>query len=75
MRDWIGKFAIFAAGIVAGAFLMQRGSAQQNPSLGLRLNHVGIYAKDYNESLRFYTQTMGLKEAQKRANSASGMGM
>jgi len=63
MRDWIGKFAFFAAGIGAGAFLMQRGDAQQNASLGLRLNHVGIYAKDYNESLRFYTQKLGLKEA------------
>lgn len=38
-------------------------AAQQNRNPGLRLNHVGIYAKDYDESLRFYTQTMGLREA------------
>lgn len=55
--------ALFAAGIVVGAFLMQPGAAQQNQKPGLRLNHVGIYAKNYDESLRFYTQTVGLKEA------------
>jgi len=38
-------------------------AAQQDGNPGLRLNHVGIYAKDYDESMRFYTQTMGLKEA------------
>src|SRR4029077_15340855 len=58
---------LFAAGIIVGAFLMQPGSAQQSAqqkqSTGLRLSHVGIYAKDYDESMRFYTQTMGLKEA------------
>ena len=37
--------------------------AQQKQSTGLRLNHVGIYAKDYDESMRFYTQVVGLKEA------------
>jgi catechol 2,3-dioxygenase-like lactoylglutathione lyase family enzyme len=42
---------------------MQPSSAQQGKSTGLRLSHVGIYAKDYDESMRFYTQTIGLKEA------------
>lgn len=42
---------------------MQPSAAQRNNSTGLRLNHVGIYAKDYDESMRFYTETMGLKEA------------
>jgi catechol 2,3-dioxygenase-like lactoylglutathione lyase family enzyme len=63
MRNWIGKAACFAAGMIAGAFLMQRGNAQENAAPGLRLNHVGVYAKDYNASLRFYTQTMGFREA------------
>src|SRR4029077_12980326 len=58
---------LFAAGIIVGAFLMQPGSAQQSAqqkqSTGLRLSHVGIYTKDYDESMRFYTQTIGLKEA------------
>jgi catechol 2,3-dioxygenase-like lactoylglutathione lyase family enzyme len=67
MHRLIGKAAIFAAGVAAGIVLMQPGSAQQGPaqqkSAGLRLNHVGVYAKDYEESLRFYTNVMGFKEA------------
>ena len=42
---------------------MQPSAAQPNQNPGLRLNHVGIYAKDYDESMRFYTQTVGLREA------------
>ena len=68
MRNVVRNASIFAAGIVVGSFLMQPGEAQEkaaqrNASSGLRLNHVGIYAKDYDESMRFYTQTIGLKEA------------
>jgi catechol 2,3-dioxygenase-like lactoylglutathione lyase family enzyme len=63
MRSLIGGFTLFAAGIVVGVFLMQPGLAQQNQNPGLRLNHVGLYVKDYDESMRFYTQTMGFKEA------------
>src|SRR5512140_1984403 len=67
MRNFIRSISLFAAGIVVGAFLMQPTPAQQvvqqSKSTGLRLNHVGIYAKDYDETMRFYTQPMGLKEA------------
>ena len=67
MRNLIRGISLFAAGIVVGAFLMQptpaQQSGQQKQSTGLRLNHVGIYAKDYDETMRFYTQTIGLKEA------------
>jgi catechol 2,3-dioxygenase-like lactoylglutathione lyase family enzyme len=63
MRNWIGRSTLFAAGVGVGVFLMQPGAAQQNQNPGLRLNHVGIYAKDFDESMRFYTQTMGFKEA------------
>jgi catechol 2,3-dioxygenase-like lactoylglutathione lyase family enzyme len=63
MRRTIGGFALFAAGVAVGAFLMMPAAAQQNPSTGLRLNHVGIYTKDFDESLRFYTRTIGLREA------------
>ena len=63
MRRMIGRCMLFAAGIGVGIVLMQPGTAQQNQSQGLRLNHVGIYVKDFDESMRFYTQTMGLKEA------------
>ena len=67
MRNLIRNASLFVAGIVVGAFLRQpspaQQPAQQSKSTGLRLNHVGIYAKDYDESMRFYTQTIGLKEA------------
>jgi catechol 2,3-dioxygenase-like lactoylglutathione lyase family enzyme len=63
MRKWIGRLTLFAAGMASGVFLMQPSAAQQNRNTGLRLNHVGIYVKDYDASMRFYTQTMGLREA------------
>jgi lactoylglutathione lyase len=64
MRRIASGIGLFAAGMIAGLLMRQPGAAQPaSQSLGLRLNHVGVYAKDYNESMRFYTQTMGLKEA------------
>jgi len=63
MRNAIACFAFFAAGIGVGTFLMQPGHAQTAAVTGLRLNHVGIYAKDFDESMRFYTQSMGFHEA------------
>src|SRR4051812_22859182 len=66
MRRLIGGLTLFAAGLGTGVFLMQPGAAQTQsaPLLpGLRLNHVGIYAKNWDESFKFYTQTMGFREA------------
>jgi catechol 2,3-dioxygenase-like lactoylglutathione lyase family enzyme len=63
MRSLIGSITLFAAGIAVGVFLMQPSVAQTNQNPGLRLNHVGIFAKDYDESMRFYTQKIGLREA------------
>jgi len=63
MRRIIACSLFFAAGIGVGAFLMQPGRAQTTQSAGLRLNHVGMYVKDFDESMRFYTQTMGFHEA------------
>ena len=62
MRKSVGTCLVFAMGLTVGLFLNQPGAAQQKSS-GLRLNHVGIYAKDFDESMRFYTQTMGFREA------------
>ena len=42
---------------------MQPGRADTTQAPGLRLNHVGIFVKDFDESMRFYTQTMGFREA------------
>ena len=63
MRNLIGQLTLFAAGIGVGIVLMQPGAAQERRIPGLRLNHVGIFAKDYDASMRFYTQTLGLHEA------------
>jgi catechol 2,3-dioxygenase-like lactoylglutathione lyase family enzyme len=63
MRSLFNGFALFAAGMIAGGLLMQPGAAQQVQNPGLRLNHVGIYTKDFDASMRFYTQTMGFREA------------
>ena len=63
MRSLIGGVTLFIAGMVVGVFLMQPSAAQQGQGPGLRLNHVGVFAKDYDESFRFYTQTMGFREA------------
>jgi catechol 2,3-dioxygenase-like lactoylglutathione lyase family enzyme len=63
MRSLIGGVTLFVTGMVVGGVLMQPGAAQQVPNPGLRLNHVGIYVKDFDESMRFYTQVMGFREA------------
>ena len=59
----IRALALFAAGIVFGMFMMQPSAAQQEGTKGLRLNHVGMYVKNFDESMNFYTKTMGFREA------------
>jgi lactoylglutathione lyase len=63
MHKLIGSVALFAAGVGVGAYLMQPSAAQQAPSLGLRLNHVGLFVDDFDESMRYYTEVLGLREA------------
>src|ERR1043165_7819891 len=60
---WIRSVVLFAAGIAAGALLTQSMAAQQNRPLNHRINHVGISVTNFDESLKFYTQVMGFKEA------------
>src|SRR5438132_6419667 len=60
---FIRSLALLAAGIVIGMFMMQPGAAQQEKAKGLRLNHVGMYVKNFDESINFYTKTMGFREA------------
>lgn len=63
MRKFLSGITLFVTGMAAGSFLMQSGAAQPMAEPGLRLNHVGIYAKDYDASMRFYTKVMGFREA------------
>ena len=60
---WIRNVTLFLAGVVVGTVLTQSISAQQNRPLGHRINHVGISVTNFEESLKFYTQVMGFKEA------------
>ena len=60
---WIRSVVLFAAGIAVGALLTQSMAAQQNRSLNHRINHVGISVTNFDDSLKFYTQVMGFKEA------------
>jgi len=60
---WIRSVMLFAAGIVLGSVLTYSVAAQQNKSLGHRINHVGISVTNFEESLKFYTQVMRFKEA------------
>lgn len=59
---WIRSATLFIAGIAVGALLTQS-VAGQNRSTGHRINHVGISVTNFDESLKFYTQVMGFKEA------------
>jgi hypothetical protein len=60
---WMFGLAIFVAGTLLGVFITQLSAAPQEKATGLRLNHVGMYIKDFDESMNFYTKTMGFREA------------
>src|SRR4029077_2348517 len=60
---WIHGPALFAAGAMAGIFLMQPAAAPQEKMSGLRLNHFGIYVKDLDESTSFYMKKLGFRQA------------
>lgn len=60
---WIRGVTLFVAGIIVGTVLTQSIAAQQNRAAGHRINHVGIRVTNFEESLKFYTQVMGFKEA------------
>ena len=52
---------IFSSGALA-AFLIQAAIGQMNPGV-IQLNHVGVAVADMDESIAFYTETMGYEEA------------
>jgi catechol 2,3-dioxygenase-like lactoylglutathione lyase family enzyme len=60
---WVRGIAFFVAGTLFGIFVAQPNVAPQEKSAGLRLNHFGIYVKNFDESMDFYTKTMGFREA------------
>ena len=42
---------------------MTPAASPQKKMAGLTLNHFGIYVKDMDESVKFYTEKMGFREA------------
>jgi len=60
---WMRGLLVFMAGTLAGMLIMQAGAAPQQKVSGLRLNHVGMFVKDLDESINFYTKTMGFRQA------------
>ena len=60
---YLRGLTLFVAGIVVGTVLISPGLAQETKNAGLRLNHVGIAVKDFQESLNFYTKVMGFRVA------------
>jgi catechol 2,3-dioxygenase-like lactoylglutathione lyase family enzyme len=60
---WMRNISIFAVGCVFGMLMMQSSAAQKGNGTGLKLNHFGISVKNVDESINFYTKTMGFREA------------
>ncbi len=66
MSGWVSYtrgWALFAAGIVVGTLIVRPTAAQESKATGLRLNHVGIAVKDFQESMNYYTKVMGFRVA------------
>ena len=62
MRRWIRGSVLFAAGLLLGMLTIKSIEAQQDKGIGVRVNHVGIYVKNLQESVDFYTRTLGMRE-------------
>jgi catechol 2,3-dioxygenase-like lactoylglutathione lyase family enzyme len=60
---WVRGIVLFAAGTVFGILATQPSAMPQDKKAGLRLNHFGVYVKDFDESMNYYTKTMGFREA------------
>jgi catechol 2,3-dioxygenase-like lactoylglutathione lyase family enzyme len=65
MRRFTSSLGLFAAGMMFGVTMIHTGAAQEEKpvNLGLRVNHVGIYTKNFEESIKFYTKATGFRDA------------
>ncbi|MDP8990648.1 MAG: VOC family protein [Acidobacteriota bacterium] len=62
MQRWIRVSATFSAGLVLGMVAIKSIDAQQDKGIGIRLNHVGISVKNLQETVDYYTKTLGMRE-------------
>lgn len=60
---YLRGLTLFVVGVVVGTAMIPPSAAQETGIGGLRLNHVGIAVKDFQESLNFYTKVMGFRIA------------
>jgi catechol 2,3-dioxygenase-like lactoylglutathione lyase family enzyme len=65
---------IFVSGAVV-ALLIQTAIAQNSSHGVIQLNHVGIAVENMDESLAFYTETMGFEEAFRVTNDEGQVGL
>jgi len=63
MRRWIKGLALFAVGLAIGMVTIRTIDAEQEKGIGLRVNHVGISVKNLQESVDYYTKTLGMRQA------------
>jgi len=58
----IRSAGLFLGGLALGIVLMQPAAHTQKKPVGIRLNHVGLYVNNLEESVTFYTK-MGFRRA------------
>ena len=75
MRNLLGGVALLSVGVIVGSVFTQSGAAQQTRGAGVRINHVGISVTNFDEAVRFYTQTLGFKEAYTLRDNAGNPAM
>jgi lactoylglutathione lyase len=66
--------SLFVCGALVG-ILIQTAIAQSNNPGVLQLNHVGVAVEDLDESLAFYTETLGFEEAFRVTNDEGQVGL
>jgi catechol 2,3-dioxygenase-like lactoylglutathione lyase family enzyme len=63
MRKYVRDVTLFLAGVAIALTYMRPSQAQDDRLTGMRMNHVGIVAKDWQTTLDFYLKTLDFREA------------
>ena len=54
--------SLVALGVILGMVTIKSIDAYQDKGIGLKVNHVGIYVKDLQESVDYFTKTLGMRQ-------------
>ncbi len=68
------RIFLFVSGALVGLIIQTAIAQSQNQGV-VQLNHVGVAVNDMDESLAFYTETMGFEEAFRVTNDAGQVGL